>query len=101
MVKIKEIANLDGAMYVLHVETDSFNEVIDGAVKYYFEQCLNLGFNKEEVYKALAMHKAMLTPDELQYLLNVLIRVEAEWGYETDLQEKLLRLMEIMENENA
>lgn len=100
IVKFIEDTNLDGTtVYVGHLKTDSFNEAIDGTMKYYFEQCLHLKFNKKEIYKALTLHKAMLTPDDIQYLMYAVALAESKWGFKTLLQEKLLRLMEIMEND--
>ena len=42
---------------------------------------------------------SLLTSDDIQYLISVLEKAEANWGVKTDLQEKLLRLMEIMGND--
>lgn len=89
----------DTPIHLMQKQSEIIEEKIGNEIKRYIQYEFGLVFNKQEMIKVFQLYNNRLTSHELQYLINALEKAEANWGVKTDLQEKLLRLMEIMGND--
>lgn len=72
---------------------------VENEIRNYIQYKFGLVFNKQEMIKMFQLYNNRLTADDIQYLIHAIALAEYKWGFETDLQKKLLRLMEVMEND--
>lgn len=89
----------DQAITLIKRQNKIIEEQLENGIRYYVEQNFGLNFNKKEMIKMLSLYNNRLTANDIQYLIYAVQIAESDWGVKTDLQEKLLRLMEITEND--